>query len=303
MYHADLASTVDALASILSTLLEELPNALPFFRDFYGYVRGHGRLGRREIGIPQCEWTRFKNAGSKVCGRPLYLVAREWLLRHKHAGEPVLVELNGGAYDVDEGKCRLYAVNLPWCLDDPMPEVEELMECDPRPNLRNRVHVLGPRLMRARHLVAGPPAASEWEEEHRERFERCAACEVWHALVSRRGRKPELMARWPSDSLGVDIAAWWPTSASGWAHARLNRHHRSRRRSPYLLVNAGWATGAGDEKLEAIKEVGWLPGVQCALQQYLCLRRPPADFIERARELGIEVVAPLSVTMAEDGSG
>ena len=211
MYRADIESTVETLAGVLSALLAELPGALPFFRDFHRHVSRPGLRGRAAIGIPQRTWTSFFGASTRVGGRPLYLAAREWMTWHRHAGRPVVAEALGGAYDRDRGLCKAFRVNLPWCDGDPFVRVEELVECDSRPNVVNCFRLLRPRLARARRRAGEwMGERRQWEDEHYEQFSRTAVHEVWHALLSRRGRKPELVRGWPAAPGGADIAAWWP---------------------------------------------------------------------------------------------
>jgi hypothetical protein len=315
MYRADFESTVETLAEVLSALLAELPGALPFFRDFHRHVSRPGLRGRAVVGIPQSTWTSFFGASTRVGGRPLYLAAREWMTWHRHAGQPVVTEALGGAYDSDRGLCKAYRVNLPWCDGDPFVRVEELVERDSRPNVVNCFRMLRPRLARARRRAGEwMGERRQWEDEHYEQFSRTAVHEVWHALLSRRGRKPELIRGWPAAPGGADIAAWWPRlvrpargklvrprraepAAQALPAARAEKRFGPMPSPPYLLVNVGWGLGPRDPKLAQLKEVGWIRGAQCAVQQYLCLRRPPADFLDQAREWGVDVVSfPWSVS-------
>jgi hypothetical protein len=189
MYRADIESTVETLAEVLSALLAELPGALPFFRDFHRHISRPGLRGRAAIGIPQRTWTSFFGASTRVGGRPLYLAAREWMMWHRHAGQPVVAEALGGAYDRDRGLCKAYRVNLPWCDGDPFGRVEELVECDSRPNVVNCFRLLRPRLLRVRRRAGEwMGERRQWDDEHYEQFARTAVHEVWHALLSRRGR-------------------------------------------------------------------------------------------------------------------
>lgn len=297
MYRSNYENTVDVLSELAADLECELPGSLPLVRDLYRQMAGHGRLGRREVTIPKRKWTALPGAETKQPGgRPRYLAVRRWLTARRHNDAPVLVEVGGGG-------AKTFRLNLPWCDREPFGEVEETLEPPQRPDLRTVVRMLRPPLRAAHRRIAQAGDVGEWEEEHREQFGRSAVGAVCHGLLAARGRKPDLVCDWPCPGVGAHVAAWWGRARLGRRPAR--RGWRSavlgdRSPAPYLLVNVGWGRGGKDPELHCLKEVGWQEGLRGAQCQYLCLGRPAPDFLERASEWGIDVVALPSVALAGD---
>lgn len=97
---------------------------------------------------------------------------------------------------------------------------------------------------------------------------------VYHTLLTTRGAKPHIVARWP-DECGVDLAVW---------HRRRADPHSANVPKPYLLVHVGLA----DEALEPFDyAIQMAPHAERVL---ICVRQPTPMLASEARSRRIQII-------------
>lgn len=97
---------------------------------------------------------------------------------------------------------------------------------------------------------------------------------VYHTLLTTRGAKPHIVARWP-DECGVDLAVW---------HRRRSDSHSVNVPKPYLLVHVGLANEALEPFDYAIKMA---PHAERVL---ICVRKPTSKMASEARSRRVQII-------------
>lgn len=266
------ADAVEALEEILSEALAEHPNIRRFLVDFWRFCRRADKAGRDldNLPIPSELFKELDGGTSKPGGSGnAYVAYKEWMSSHEYDGEPILAV----AEPVRRGRCTTYRVHLPLCKPDPWRSVRAELwttECSSAltPNQMRSIRRRISEVAMYRHRFLSDPASREAS------LVQTAQMAVYHALLTTRGAKPYLVARWP-DELGVDLAAW---------HRKRPDPHIAQLPKPYLLVHVG----AADEWLEPFdRAITLAPHAERIL---ICVRKPTIKLTSEARRRRIQII-------------
>lgn len=266
------SEAVEALEDMLSEALAEHPSIEPFFVDFWRFCRRADKAGRDLDNLPMASklFKKMDGGTSKSGGGGnAYIAYKEWMSSHEYKGEPILAV----AQPVRPGRCTTYRVNLPLCKLDPWRSVRAELwtaECSSAltPNQMRSIRRRISEVAMYRNRFLSDPASREAS------LVQTTQMAVYHALLTTRGAKPHLVARWP-DELGVDLAAW---------HRRRPDPHIAQLPKPFLLVHVG----AADEWLEPFDAAITLaPHAERVL---ICVRKPTVKLASEARGRRIQII-------------
>ncbi len=274
---------VEALANLLSEALVEHPNIERFFGKFWNHCRRQAEKPRDldRLPIPSTLFKKLSGGTSKAAGSGnAYPVYKEWMKQHECEGVPILTPVD----PVRPGRCMTYRVSLPLCRGKNV-----WRSVTARLEGTTDTSGLTPSQIRSirRRLSESAPYRHWFTDRRNARATSLAETTrmaAYHTLLTARGARPYLVARWP-DECGVDLAAW---------HRRRPERGSPPILPPFLLVHVAQAD-EGLEPFEPAKAAA--PHAECVL---LCVGKPPPALNREARRMRIRIIWVTEPSQSEE---